>query len=68
MPGEALVSPELELVVTPLNKVDRGSIEKSVTPVVVAVGPHVSALVVPVLLFAVEMEAAVMTLSTAVIR
>ena len=66
MPDEVLVAPKL--VVTPLNKVDRGSIERPVTPVVVAVGLHVSALVVPVLLCAVEMEAAVTTLSTAVIR
>ena len=68
MPGEVLVAPELELVVRPPNKVNCGSIEKPVTPVVVAVGLHVSALVVTVLLVAVEMKAAVTTLSTAVIR
>ena len=59
MPGEVIVVPELELVVKPPNKVDRRSIEKTVTPIVVAVGLHVSALVVPVLFFAVEMKAAV---------
>ena len=65
MPGEVLVAPELEVVVTPPNKVDRGSVEKPVMPVVVAIGLLVAALVVPVLLVSVEMEAAVTILSTA---
>ena len=67
MSGEALVAPESKLLVTPPNKVDRSSVEKPVTPVVVAVGLYVTALVVPVLLLAVEMEAAVKNLPTTVI-